>query len=163
MVSELTPAEVSYTIKVLSRATWERWTGENLFWGLGINVNLGVVVSNGTTVQHCFDVMWAGLVVQPGGGDGIQVDGSFYQHGPLLQTASYGGAFTFTIVSFLPLVTGTSYDISPAASAVLSMFVLDGQQYSLRTMRDGSRRSSWDFLPMGRQITREAATLQVAH
>jgi hypothetical protein len=78
--------------------------------------------------------------------------GSFYQHGPLLQTASYGQSYTDTLVGLVTQTAGTAYAIPPGPTEAFATLLLDGQQYSLRTAADGSRRTSWDLLPEGRQV-----------
>ncbi len=78
--------------------------------------------------------------------------GSFYQHGPLLQTASYGQSYTGSMVGLVTQAAGTAFAIPPGPTDALTTLLLDGQQYSLRTAADGSRRTSWDLLPEGRQV-----------
>ena len=72
--------------------------------------------------------LWAGIIVEPDGSDGIQVDGSFYQHGPLLQTASYGNDYTNSVVQLYLLANGTRFAAPASAIAAFAVLVLDGQQ-----------------------------------
>ena len=132
--------------------------------------------------------LWDSIRIEPDAGDGIQVDGSFYQHGPLLQTASYGNSYTASMVSLFALANGTDFDATADAIAAFAVLVLDGQQargrvcrepaadggvlecvttvfvvchlvqHSLRTAADGSKRTSWDLLPRGREIVRAPGT-----
>jgi hypothetical protein len=145
MVAFQTPSEVQYTQTVLNRATWWKQTGENRIWDLETQVqclrpavvvggsarrcwvlrvanqiNLGVIVNNATLLDLCFQQLWDTLSIQTGT-DGVQVDGCFWQHGPLLQGGSYGG-------DFVQLTQGTRFAVTSAAVAVLDTLILDGQQ-----------------------------------
>ena len=54
MFSNLTQAELSYSIRVLSRATWAVWGGQNRVDGLNIAVNLGVLTTNISAIAEYF-------------------------------------------------------------------------------------------------------------
>ena len=67
-------------------------------------------------------------------GDGIQVDGSFHQHGAELLSGAYGVGLTDTITSFIPLGQGTQWAVSAeqlalsvAVGVVSSTFPVPGQ------------------------------------
>ncbi len=84
--------------------------------------------------------------------------GSFYQHGPLLQTASYGADYTDSLVRLILQAAGTVFSLSAGLpTEAFATLVLDGQQYSLRTAADGTLRTSWDLLPRGRGVRHAAA------
>ena len=77
-------------------------------------------------------------------GDGIQVDGSFHQHGAELLSGAYGAALTNIITSFIPLGQGTKWAVSAEQLAVFAAVVLDGQA---RMTLPGA---VWDFAVCGR-------------
>jgi hypothetical protein len=64
--------------------------------------------------------------------DGIQTDGCFFQHGPLIQSGSYGAEFTRDILKLVSLARGTSFRIPSSSVHVLELLVLDGQQVRRR-------------------------------
>ena len=61
----------------------------------------------------------------------MQADGCFWQHGPLMQTGSYGEGYLSDVLGYAGLAEGTSYAMSDASRAVLDLAVLDGFQVCL--------------------------------
>ncbi len=66
MKADLTASELEYTQRVLNRAPWNRWSGQNRMMGLGIRMNLGVILGNETIVQDAFTNIWVFLTIQTG-------------------------------------------------------------------------------------------------
>ena len=92
----------------------------------------GILSRNATLVGTAFARMWSSIAISPQHGDGLMADGSFHQHGPLLQSGSYGGALMTDVLAFSTLAAGTSFAIPPAPLAVLAAYLVNGQQYMLR-------------------------------
>ena len=65
-------------------------------------------------------------------GDGIQVDGSFHQHGAVIADGSYGPAFTDSLLTFLPWVAGlTEWEPTRANLAAFGTLVLGQRRMAL--------------------------------
>ena len=162
--TQLTPDELSYTTTVMNRAPWNRWSGQNRMHGLGIRMNLGVVLWDAAMVKEAFNGIWTFLRLETGGesdtacgalsggrsrrgqlvtlvdaagptgtGNGIQVDGCFYQHGPMQQTASYGEVFMYDVMKFVGASLNTSFEMTQQAEVALSTLLLNGQQVGGRS------------------------------
>jgi hypothetical protein len=133
MKAELNSNEIAFTTTNLNRAPWNRWSGSNRMAGLGIRLNLGVVLlgrdaTAASIVANAFASIWALVVVQPAAGNGVQADGCFYEHGPFHMGGLYGAVYTADVLEYTALAAGTAYAITPAAAAVMGTLVLDGQQ-----------------------------------
>ncbi len=63
------PCQVTLTTTILNRAPWNRWSGANRMFGLGIRMNLGVVLTDNDIVRLAFEDIWRFLVVQEGACD----------------------------------------------------------------------------------------------
>ena len=156
----------AYGLELLSRGSDPMWrpppaargqpyTGENLVWSLQIDIQRGALSGNVSLVAQAFSRMWASLVISPQPGDGIMADGTFHQHGPLLQSGSYGGDLMSDILNFVELSAGTAFSMPPASLAVFVHYLTAGQQYMLRAGQ-GVPYPSWLIPPRGRSISRPA-------
>ena len=162
----LTPEEFGQVEALVLRGTdpmWEphgrphgpHYTGENLVWSLQLDIQRGVLTNNRTLVMGSFSKMWSSLQIEPQGGDGLMEDGSFHQHGALLQSASYGSALMLDILGFATLSGSTSFAIPHAPLTVLANYLVNGQQYMIH----GSGATAvWLVPPRGREIVRAVAT-----
>ena len=61
------------------------YTGENLVWSLQLDIREGFLAGNVSLVSDAFTRMWSSIVIAAQAGDGLMADGSFHQHGALLQ------------------------------------------------------------------------------
>lgn len=70
------------------------------------------------------DKIWNGF------NEGIQVDGSFLQHGPLLYNVGYGSVYLTGLISLHNLTKGTKYGLTKeSVNTVVNTMYLDGMQY----------------------------------
>eukprot|EP00048_Salpingoeca_helianthica_P024405 m.32131 g.32131 ORF g.32131 m.32131 type:complete len:799 (+) comp9368_c0_seq2:208-2604(+) len=149
-----TPA-VNKAITILERANGS-YTGQNLVWSLEITIGRAVIANNTQMLAHTFAQLWSAIFFTlPPDADGIQIDGSFFQHGPLLQSGAYGGDFSLDTVVYVHIARNTSVAIDDRAMNVLSTFWLEGQQYMMRW--NGERalpKTNWDVSVKGREISR---------
>lgn len=132
--------------EVLSRPA-SHYTGANLVWNEGNRLRLGLITADLDTVAFAFEMMASELRVVPFGREGIQVDGSFHQHGSMLYSGGYGESFAGDLVRFAHIARGTQ--LFPAeALGVLVDYILDGQQWMVRGL-------TFDFSTTGRVLTRQ--------
>jgi chondroitin AC lyase len=160
----LYPTEVTNSSLIFLNADWqhgnpETWSGQNNQWGQEIEVWRGVVSQNTTAIDEGFSAMWAALRVIPASANpdnGMHADGSFHQHGPLLQTGTYGAGFSGDVLQLLPLVSGLTWDLSDAAREALVFYTLEGQRPTVRWNGQSGENAAafWDVNVKGREITR---------
>ncbi len=148
-------------VEILARAHWSRWdgrawverTGANLLW-LAFNVLLrGCLESIPALCQEACERVFAEVRVAQVGGEGLQADMSFHQHGALLSSGGYGRAYAENVASFLLLTHGTPWQASPECLRVFASFLLDGQQWMIR-------RGVFDHGASDREVTRGPADLR---
>lgn len=159
----LSAADAAYCVSLLERGSDPMWhpiptkpyhyTGENLVWSLQIDINRGALTGNTTLIRTAFQKMWASMVISPQEGDGLMADGSFHQHGPLLQSGSYGNGLMTDILDFVLLSAGTSFVIPDDALKVFTHYLTAGESNMLRAGL-GVDVPTWHVPPRGREITR---------
>lgn len=150
----LTSTNVNTTIAAaaevsLARASGAGETGANLLWEMDVQIMAGLFFNNATLVQASFDRIYAEVIYTTQGADGIQLDGSFHQHGPELLAGSYGSAFTSTLLSLLQFASGTRFYMDADRLSIFAHLVLDGQAWMIAG-------TSFDWSVVGREITRPA-------
>jgi chondroitin AC lyase len=136
---------------VMRRANWTRQTGANLLDETWIQVMRGCVENDPAVVAEAFDRTWQELRVVPRGEEGIQADGSFQQHGPLLYNQGYGTVVLQCVIRFQEAAAGTPFGPSPVATSSLYVFIMDGDLWM-------THRGGWDFSACGRGIVRSGGT-----
>lgn len=150
----LTADDIERVTKVLLRANWSRWTGQNLVWGADIELMRGLLQNDPALVREAFDRMYQEIRIVPlwkadgKPGEGIEADGSFHQHGAQLYSGGYGLSFAHDVGRELVLSWGTAFQAPPATVEVFSHFLLDGEQWMMR-------RGVMDYVTRGREITRD--------
>lgn len=123
------------------------YTGANLVWNEGNRLRLGLVLQDLEMVAYAYEAMVSELRVMSAGKEGIQVDGSFHQHGVQLYSGGYGESFAGELARYAHVARGTSL-ISQEALLVLVNYILDGQQWMVRGL-------TFDFSTTGRTLTRQ--------
>lgn len=134
-------------LRILERAKLGM-TGQNLVWVAQITVARGCLERSPDTVGAAFGAIEGEIRVSEG--EGVQADGSFYQHGAQLYSGGYGLGFARDCALFARLADGTAFAFGPEAVAVLSLYLLDGQQWMIRGRQ-------FDTSAVGREITRASA------
>jgi chondroitin AC lyase len=134
-------------MELMKRAKWERQTGANLTDETKIQVMRGCVAGSAELVAQAFDRTWQEVKLAGPGEDGMQVDHSFHQHGPLLYCRGYGTVFADDIVEFVQYAAGTRFQIPADRQKLFDEYLLDGPQWMVRG-------GNWDFGACGRGIVR---------
>jgi chondroitin AC lyase len=109
----------------------------------------GVIARDSNLTSESF--LAVGDTLAPTMAEGIQVDGSFHQHGPQPHSGSYGLVFAEVTAATAGYGAGTAFGLSEGNVRVLVDFLLDGQQWFIRGR-------SFDATMMGRSISRPSAT-----
>ncbi|MDF3059771.1 MAG: cslA, partial [Rariglobus sp.] len=128
------------------------WTGANRLWICAIRLLTGTLFRDETLIRDSLAGALQEIRVAAHNEEGIQVDGSFHQHGPLLYNGGYGAAFVDECRFFLENTHGTVWQPDLAYHRLLANFLLDGTRWLLRGA---------DLNPCcrGREIVRPRANL----
>ncbi len=124
-----------------------RWpvTGANAIWYAEISIALGAIDGNPGVIQAASNAIAREL--RQGNREGIQVDYTFYQHGPLFYNGSYAISFLASLPNLAESLAGTPFAIAKANVDLLTDFILDGELW----MAQGS---IFDYSSQGRTYAR---------
>ena len=113
-------------------------------------MNRELLLRQPDAVAKIFGLLWSHITVVTG--DGIQIDGSFHFHGAQLYTGGYGADEATQLATLCQLTSGlASFEPTPDAFDVVSLYLLNGTQYILRT---GPNGTFYDLSTKGREISR---------
>lgn len=146
---ELSREQLAGVSRILRRANWSRWTGQNLVWGATNQIMLGLVENDASLVSPAYARLYEEIRIT--NREGIQADYSFHQHGPQFYSGGYGLAFAQDVPRYVSFAWRTQWQIPDERMQILNGFLLDGEQW----MMHGPRM---DYLAMGREITRKGKT-----
>ena len=121
-----------------------RWTGANLTWGANTSVKHAVLLEDAGYMQQIADRLYREIDY---GIEGIQPDGTFFQHGPKLYAGGYGRVFVAGSVSLLNIFDGTSFALPERKRDILESFLLDGIRWMIH-------RGVFDWTACGREFSR---------
>lgn len=110
----------------------KEWTGANLLWLSANRLLTGALFDGEPLVAGAITAATGEMRLAGPGEEGIQIDGSFHQHGPLLYNGGYGAAFLDECRFFLGVTQGTRWQASAATIRLLADFLLDGTRWMLR-------------------------------
>jgi chondroitin AC lyase len=90
MQPELSSGEASKVVEIMKRSDWRKvpWAGANLIWSVEIEIVRGCLESDPTTVAEGYERMYQAIKIVGPKEEGIQIDGSFHQHGARLNSAA---------------------------------------------------------------------------
>jgi chondroitin AC lyase len=145
MEPNVTPAQTSKAIEILKRAVWDKWTGQNLVWGVSIQIFRGLIQNDPDLITQGFDRMYQEVRVTQS--EGIQPDQSFHQHGDQFYSGGYGLSFAVDLPRYISISLGTRWQIPDEQLAIFQSYLLDGEQWMMHNAR-------FDYSAIGRQITR---------
>ncbi|MCP4640040.1 MAG: polysaccharide lyase 8 family protein [bacterium] len=143
----LTPELRAQGVEVMKRSNWARWTGQNLVWGVTLQIMRGCVEESPAVIQEAYDRMYQEIRIFQPGEESIQVDFSFHQHGSQLYSGGYGLGFAGNGAEFIHHARGTQFAAPEEVVEVMVGYVLDGQQWMMRG-------TTFDYSAVGREIVR---------
>lgn len=161
LLPDLPPALLAAARSLLARAaahgTWtpagvrpKPWTGANRLWISANRLLAGALYEDEALVLESLASALAEVRVSSAHEEGIQADGSFHQHGPLLYNGGYGAAYLKECVFFLSATHGTRWQPDLKYHRILADYLLDGTRWMLRG-------GELDFGCRDREMTRPAA------
>lgn len=124
----------------------EKWGGANLIWGAKNTIRHAILIEDESVLKLAVERSDKEIYI--GGEEGIQEDGSFYQHGPRLYSGGYGLAYINEIAMLSNLLVGTEYQFKREKLEMLVAPMLDG----LKHMMHGA---ALDWACIGRNIARK--------
>ena len=151
MDSEVAPDRVQKGLQILQRSILRNLTGANLVWAATNQLMRGLLAGASATIAEAIQALIAEIKIAGPGQEGIQADLSFHQHDALLYSGGYGQAFTVDAARVLINTFGTRFAVPADRAALLSSYILDGQQWMMR-------RGMFDYSVVGRQIARPNQT-----
>ena len=122
-------------------------TGANLLWFAASTLRYALL--SGDPAYMELAVSRAAAETEPGV-EGLQSDGSFFQHGRRLYSGGYGRSFVAELAPMLYLTAGTKYAFPTRAKEHLARHILDG-------LRNMTHRGMLDLSVVGREYVREGA------
>ena len=124
--------------------------GENLAWSCYTHLCLGLLRDDATILGKVRDAMTSIAAAAPGG-DGIQDDLSFHQHGPQLYTGGYGGSFANDVTRYALVTRGSDFALPAAALNGFADYIADGIAWSLY-------QNFFDVSVVGREVARSSTS-----
>ncbi len=120
-------------------------TGANLAWSAGPALIGALLAGETSAADHAARALAEEIKITQG--EGIQADFSFHQHGPLLYSGGYGGAFVGEMARWAYALAGTPYALPDPKVQILANTLLEGEQFMIRG-------DAWDYGVVGREIAR---------
>ncbi|MGA8182514.1 MAG: polysaccharide lyase family 8 super-sandwich domain-containing protein, partial [Terriglobia bacterium] len=158
MQQQLSREQLSKVVEIMKRSDWQKgpWTGANLTWGVAIEIVRGCLEENAGTVAEGYRRMYQEIRIVSPAEEGIQQDYSFHQHGAQLYSGGYGLAYAIDVGRFVAFAWGTGFQIPADRMAILSSYLLDGEQWLVRG-------DIIDYSTVGREMTRKGKVVAPAY
>lgn len=133
---------LNYAAPIKSDAVY---TGQNSIWGAIVRLIYGSLYGNQTYINRAIEIVNQTITVNSFG-EGIQIDGSFHQHGNILYTGGYGQNFLLEPLKFAEFLGGTTLSLNSTKIQIIAEYFL---KY-LWVLHEGIE----DYLVCGREFAR---------
>jgi len=143
-------ALMKYSVKSNYYDYYGKATGQNALWIASAHMYASCITNDVEGLKRVFKTVADEIVVSEK--EGIQPDYSFYQHGPQNYAFGYGKGFAETAAKYFFLANQTAFQFTDEKIAVLSNYMLQGQQWM-------TRYSYLEYTATGREISRQAINL----
>jgi chondroitin AC lyase len=121
-------------------------TGQNLVWYSEIFVAWGVALQDSNRLNSGINNIRRSLKMIDQR-DGLQSDGSFYQHGAVLYNGGYGLYYTLDLARFIGITDNTPFAFSKSETDQIVDFILDTQVWL-------TKGATLNYSTMGRNYAR---------
>lgn len=128
---------------ILARSQLAR-TGQNRVWLAGNVLMRAMLTNNEQEAKTASEAIWNEVRVS--GGEGIQPDWSFHQHGPQQQFGNYGMGFAVEIARWSTILRGTAFAVPAQQQEAFRRFLLEGVDWVVW-------QGALDLAACARQIT----------
>ncbi len=136
----LSESQIKRIDKIIGRGTLDgsskatTYTGANLTDMMATTILHGIFIDDYELVMAAVERVAEEIVISDGKAEGMQSDGSYFQHGNLLSAAgSYGSVFVQGMQSFITMLHGTKFALPEAKIKLFIDHILDGQSYFHRS------------------------------
>lgn len=136
---------------IMRRSNHAKWTGQNLVWGVNVQIVRGCLEDDAKAVAAGFNRLFGEIIIAPPGTEGVQADFSFHQHGSVLYSGGYGQGFSIDGARLIACAHGTRFQAPETIIGIIGSYLLDGQRWMLRG-------GTWDFGVVGREFCRAGKT-----
>ena len=140
------PASLREKLRPILDRSQPGMTAQNRVWLAGVELLKGTIYDKPEWIKEGAATIAEELCIAAPGGEGIQQDYSFHQHGPQLQFGNYGLAFFSEMTKWTAILHGTRYELSPEKTAILKAYYENGLRWVLFNRQ-------MDFSACGRQIS----------
>ncbi len=123
-------------------------TGANAMELAMSTIKFGVLTGSKKAIKEAVNVV--SDVLEYTDGEGVNVDGTFFQHGNRIYMGGYGLVYITGISKIICMLAGTEYNFSREQLTPLANFIADG-------MRSMSFGATLDPTTMGRSVSRKNA------
>lgn len=107
-----------------------RGTGANLMWTAELSLHHGCLAGDTAEVEAAVAKILGEILV--GAPEGIQVDGSYYQHSSRLQTFHYGKAYLDVACKLAWQLRETPWAFPDEKRDIITQYIFDGPQWMCR-------------------------------
>ena len=142
MEPELSEQQLLKAMPILKRSEIGR-TGQNKVWQSGNVLYTSLLERDIEMVKKAAASIKEELVVSSG--EGVQVDGSYHQHGPQLQFGNYGLSYVSDMIQWITILRKTPFAFDEDKVSILRNYMLDGQQWV-------TWKNQYDISASGRQL-----------
>ena len=145
-----TSFEIEKITAISYRADWwahDPGTGANLVWMLQVELYRSLATNNRTGLEESFLRLWKDIVVQPPGGQGVQIDWSYHFHGLQLYSAGYGQDWAVAMMLFMVCTQDTQYEPTQDQLTIFANFLTQGDAWMIN-------EDIWDWQVQGRAFDR---------
>jgi chondroitin AC lyase len=147
---DATSFETEKITEISFRSNWwshDPGTGANLVWMLQVELYRSLATNNRTGLEESFRRLWRDVVVQPIGGEGMQIDWSYHFHGLQLYSAGYGQDWAVAMSIFMVCTKGTQYQPTQDQLVIFGNFLTQGDAWMIN-------EDIWDWQVQGRTFDR---------
>jgi len=120
------------------------WTGANQLWGTDISAKHAIIHEDVPYMKYVADRMYVEVAFAK---EGIQKDGSYFQHGPRLYAGGYGRCFLSSLMGMLGKYDGTMFGLPAEKVDILEFHILDGLRWMIH-------KDIFDWQACGREFSR---------
>jgi len=129
-------------------------TGANLAWSAELGFHYGCLTNDRNLMDQASLRIWEEIYIDQY--EGVQSDGSFFQHGARVQNFVYGKGFADVIIKLAWQLRGTDWAMPNEKQSIINTFLLDGCQWMTRNRKNSpigidravTRRSGFDTADM---------------
>ncbi len=147
----LDESDIKKAVEIISRGSMkycenaDRQAGANLLWAASVTLKHALLYGDESELAYAVKRAESELKF---GIEGIQPDGSFYQHGYRWYSAGYGLSFVMEVAPFLHTLDGTSFAFKKENMEIFLVHVLDG-------LRHMFINNHFDYGAYGREFARK--------